>query len=288
MKKTNTGFSGLNTAVKGNNGRVGNIRYYSCGGHTYTRSVTSCCSNPRSASQQMGRAKMGNILGIWGMMKEHIKGYFENANGMVTPYNIFVRRALKSTPIYLCKNEHAKVRIAAPYSVAEGSLPAIHCSRGNNQRIVSSIDLGDGFEIDANTTVRDFIGAVMENNDDFRLNDEIVFIGLQQLSDSRMPEVGVSISRISMCGDVDGCGVDWEAKLHDVVDPTGFSSADNHLATMTSPAAGCYAWIHVRNDRVTGNVIATSTQSLFNANEAVVAEYSSEEAFQRVYESYLR
>lgn len=285
MEKKGKGFSEKNAAVGGNSGRVGNVRYYTRGDRTYTRTASCGAKNPRSEKQQRTRAKLGNVMCQWGYLKDYVREYFEYANKSVTAYNIFTKRAMQSVPIYLAKKEYYSKLIAAPYCVSEGSLPMVRYD-WKDGRIVSNISLGEGFVVDENTTVVDFVNAVKRENEGFQENDELVFIGVLQLLDENSTFIKVECAKIGLDGTVEGHNVSMTTKLHDVVDNMGFESADGMLSTVENPFAGCYAWIHVRRDRLTGEVVSSSTQELFNANEDVVAEYSSEEAFNRVYDSY--
>ena len=53
-----------NAAVSLSSGRVGNVRYYTKDGKTYTRTVSSAVSNPRTDAPMKIRTRVGNIVNM--------------------------------------------------------------------------------------------------------------------------------------------------------------------------------------------------------------------------------
>ena len=58
-----------NVAVSLNSGRVGNVRYYTKDGKTYTRTVYSNVKNQRTESQMRIRCKVSNIVSMYRALK---------------------------------------------------------------------------------------------------------------------------------------------------------------------------------------------------------------------------
>ena len=58
-----------NVAVSLNSGRVGNVRYYTKDGKTYTRTIYSNVKNQRTEKQMRTRCKVSNIISMYRALK---------------------------------------------------------------------------------------------------------------------------------------------------------------------------------------------------------------------------
>ena len=266
--KTSKGVSKSNVAMTGNRGRVGNVRFVTKGEKTYTRTVSSRCSNPRSRKQMLARVKMLNIQNHWQYLKPFLQDHFENRTPTVSAYNLFTKRSAFCAPVYLEKYSIACV--SAPYGVSEGSLPAIGYAENQDGVLVSTIKLGDDFIPDETTTVGEMAERIVTLNPDFDYGDEVEFFGTEQVKGNN-PSIDVHCEVLKL---EEGSqellfadGREW-----------GYKCVDGALAMSQDAVAGCYGWIHIRrNDRT--EEVRVSTQDLFNRNRETLQRYSSEEAF---------
>ena len=259
-----------NVAVSLTNTRVGNVRYYTKDGKTYTRTVGSSASNPRSDAQMRVRSRIGNTVNMWRMLKPYLMDCFEAASKSVSEYNLFVKKAMNCTPVYLTKSQaNTGACVAAPYGVSEGSLPMIQYALNSNGILQTNISLGNSFAIDANTTVGALAMAIVENNSaQYEYGDYLTFIAVSQLGDVEYPYVDVKAWNIELAKDS-------ADKVLDKVNELGFSVAGGCLAMSEAPDGGCYAWIHSRKK----SGVKVSGQYLYNGNEEFLANFISDEAF---------
>ena len=61
-----------------------------------------------------------------------------------------------------------------------------------------------------------------------------------------------------------------------------FAGTGGFLTTGTDLAAGCYAWVHSRND----GKLLVSSQVLVSCNDGMIARFSSDEQFRLACDSY--
>ena len=265
-----------NAAVSLNSGRVGNVRYYTKDGNTYTRTVASNVNNPRSEGQMRTRTRVGNISNCYRMMRDFLAKCFQNANSCVSTYNLFFQKGMGCTPVYLTKElARAGACVAAPYGVSDGSLPRISYGLNTNGVLQTDISLGD-LNIGAATTVGELAQAIVEHSDGiFRYGDFLSFLAVIQKGSESLPLVSVKGWNIQLVKN------STELVL-DKVDALGFSTVGGCIGMSDEPEAGCYAWIHSRKN----GGVKVSGQYLYNCNEEMLAHFISDEAFETASESY--
>ena len=263
-----------NTAVKFVAGRVGNIRYYTRGGKTYTRTIHSSVTNKRSDEQMRHRCKVAHIALLYRNMKTLLAKTFEDVTPLVSTFNLFFKYATHCTPIYLTKSQVKNVCcVAAPYILSKGSLQSIDYHL-KNKILTTNLSLG-GLVIDEKTTVGQLSVALVKNNADLvKYDDSISFVAVTQEGTKAHPYVNVKGWTVSL---EKGSSV----HLFDVAEE-GFASAYDCLAMSKVPTAGCYGWVLSRYKTET----KVSTQYLFNCNTKMTDYYSSEKMFQQACKSY--
>ena len=267
-----------NAAVSLSNTRVGNVRYYTKDGKTYTRTVASAVSNPRTDKQMRLRTRIGNAVNSWRYLKTFLEKCFEDASRSVSGYNKFVQLAMKSLQVYLTKTQ-AKTGacVAAPYAVSMGSLPKVDYALNTNGILQSNIKVGNDFQITATTTVGELADAIVNNQKGiWAYDDYITFFEVLQRGDSEYPYIdpnGWNLKLVKGSSD----------KVLDKVSAKGFSVAGRCIAMADEPEAGCYAWIHSREG---DNGKQVSGQYLYNCNETFLAGFISEDAFDEAKVTY--
>lgn len=230
-------------------------------------------------NQAFYRAQWGNLVRFWQSFSDRDKPSFEAASINVSHFNLYMRANINGSRVYLTKEQ---IRlggcVVAPYRISEGSLPVVPLTFETGGYYASTIQLGE-LEISATTTVADFSRAVVENNNDFEVGDQIaVFIATQILE-----SVG-GLPRVTMQGfkiELDTSSVDAETTgLFDIMGTGNISSVDGHLCVARGEGA---AIVHSRKTS-TGETLV-STQS-FVVNNAILTQYTSVDARLKAAESY--
>ena len=265
-----------NVAVALNSGRVGNVRYYTKDGNTYTRTVSSSVNNPRSEGQMRGRTKVANLVNNYRMLKNFLGKCFQNANSCVSIYNLFFQKGMLCTPVYLTKEMAGSgAAVAAPYGISDGSLPRISYGLNSNGILQTNLSLGD-LNIGDTTTVGELAQALVENNEGvFHYGDFISFIEVIQKGSETLPLITAKGDNIQLAKNS-------PELLADKISTRGFATVGGCLGMDDEPEAGCYAWIHSRRN----SGVKVSGQYLYNCNEEMLSHFTSDEAFQAASASY--
>ena len=265
-----------NAAVSLNSGRVGNVRYYTKDGNTYTRTVASAANNPRSEGQMRVRTRVCNVVNNYRLLKTFLSKCFEKSDSCVSIYNLFFQKGMLCTPVYLVKElAGSGAAVAAPYCVSDGSLPRISYGLNSNGVLQTDIQLGD-LAIGESTTVGELAQAIVEHSDGiFRYGDYLSFLAVLQKGSVSLPLVSVKGWNIQLVKN------STELVL-DKVDALGFTTVGGCLGMSDEPEAGCYAWIHSRKS----GGVKVSGQYLYNCNEEMLSHFISDEAFEAASASY--
>ena len=265
-----------NVAVALNSGRVGNVRYYTKDGNTYTRTVSSSVNNPRSEGQMRQRTKVSNLVNNYRMLKNFLGKCFQNANSCVSIYNLFFQKGMPCTPVYLTKEMAGSgAAVAAPYGISDGSLPRISYGLNTNGILQTNLSLGD-LTIGDTTTVGELAQALVDNNEGvFHYGDFISFIEVIQKGSETLPLITAKGDNIQLAKNS-------PELLADKISTHGFATVGGCLGMDDEPEAGCYAWIHSRRN----SGVKVSGQYLYNCNEEMLSHFTSDEAFQAASASY--
>lgn len=230
-------------------------------------------------NQAFYRAQWGNLVRFWQSFSDRDKPSFEAATINVSHFNMFMRANINGSRVYLTKEE---VRlggcVVAPYRISEGSLPVVPLTYESGGFYASTIQLGE-LVIGANTTVEDFSRAVVDNNNDFQIGDQIaVFIATQIIeSVGGLPRVQMQGYKIELDTSSGDAAV---TALSDIMGTGNISSVDGHLCVARGEGA---AIVHSRKTS-TGETLV-STQS-FVVNNATLSQYNTTEARLKAAESY--
>lgn len=227
-------------------------------------------------NQSMYRAQWGNLVRFWQSFSDRDKPSFEAATINVSHFNLYMRANINGTRVYLTKEQ---VRlggcVVAPYRISEGSLPVVPLTYESGGYYASTINLGD-LPISAATTVQEFSRAVIANNNDFEIGDQIgVFIATQIVeSVGGLPRVQMQGYKIELDTN------DEVTTLFDIMGTGNVSGVDGHLCVARGDGA-CI--VHSRKTS-TGETLV-STQS-FVINNAILTQYTSADARLKAAESY--
>lgn len=227
-------------------------------------------------NQAFYRAQWGNLVRFWQTFSDRDKPSFEAATINVSHFNLFMRANINGTRVYLTKEDvRLGACVVAPYRVSEGSLPVVPLTYEAGGYYASTIQLGS-LTIDADTSVSEFARAIVSNNNDFQLGDQIsVFIATQIVeSVGGLPRVQMQGYRIELNTNDDA------ALVRDMMGTGNISSVDGHLCVSRGDGA---VIVHSRKTS-TGETLV-STQS-FIVNNALLSEYTNEDARLKAAESY--
>src|SRR5574344_1089877 len=267
----------LNGILKKLNGSAGSLTFKQVNGQTVVSEKATVVKNSRTPAQQRQRTKWGNVVQMYKGICPLINYGYESKPAGCSDYNMFMKANMKITDIYLTRQEVAGGGcIAAPYQITQGTLPSI-VTVGEGDNVRTDISLGD-LTIDAETTVKDFAQAVVNNNADYDYGDHIAFFDVLQ----RVNAV-TSIPYCQFLATHVVLDKASEVKLLDMVSKYGFATVDGFLGHIEGEGAGVFAWVHSR--KASGKTLV-STQSLINNNAEVIAEYSGAEAYKRSVKTY--
>ena len=267
----------LNGILKKLNGSAGSLTFKQVNGQTVVSEKATVVKNTRTPAQQRQRTKWANVVQMYKGICPLINYGYESKPAGCSDYNMFMKANMKITDIYLTRQEVAGGGcIAAPYQITQGTLPSI-VTVGEGDNVRTDISLGD-LTIDAETTVKDFAQAVVNNNADYDYGDQISFFDVLQRVNAvtgipycQFLATNVVLDKAS------------EVKLLDMVSKYGFATVDGYLGHIEGEGDGVYAWVHTRNSSAKTLV---STQTLVNNNAEMIAEYSGEQAYKRSVKTY--
>ena len=267
----------LNGILKKLNGSAGSLTFKQYAGQTVVSEKISVVKRSNTPMQMRQRTKWGNVIQMYKGICPLINYGFESKPVGKSDYNMFMKVNMKGSDIYLTREEVAGgACIAAPYQLTQGTLPSI-VTVGEGDNVRTDISLGD-LTIDAETTVKDFAQAVVNNNADYDYGDQISFFDVLQRVNAvtgipycQFLATNVVLDKAS------------EVKLLDMVSKYGFATVDGFLGHIEGEGAGVFGWVHSR--KASGKTLV-STQSLINNNAEVIAEYSGAEAYKRSVKTY--
>ena len=267
----------LNGILKKLNGSAGSLTFKQYAGQTVVSEKISVVKRSNTPMQMRQRTKWGNVIQMYKGICPLINYGFESKPVGKSDYNMFMKVNMKGSDIYLTREEVAGGGcIAAPYQLTQGTLPSI-VTVGEGDNVRTDISLGD-LTIDAETTVKDFAQAVVNNNADYDYGDQISFFDVLQRVNAvtgipycQFLATNVVLDKAS------------EVKLLDMVSKYGFATVDGFLGHIEGEGAGVFGWVHSR--KASGKTLV-STQSLINNNAEVIAEYSGAEAYKRSVKTY--
>ena len=268
-------FNQSNVAVIKQSGKVGTVRFYQRGGETYVRSAHNSVSNNRRTDKQMRqRLTFVSRAIIWRAMKGKLKNSFTMKTGTQSDYNVFMKLN-DGKGVYFTKQQKAKgAQVIFPIQISDGSLESIITTMTRGQ-LKTNIALGS-LVIDANTTVGELANAVVNNNDGYDFDDVLVFVSIiQTVNGEGIPKIKSEFRGLQLTkGD--------NRKVFNLVLTDAFQTVDGCLGTGTELPVGCFAYLHTSCDPD----FKVSSQTLVSNNEAIIAQYQSEEQYLLARESY--
>lgn len=258
-------------------GRIGDATYYQRNGKTVVRTRTNSTGNP-SRSMQQARSRMvwSNVQNLWSAFPPAWHPGYQNRGEGRTNYNVFMSLNLQCQPIFFSKTEsNTKPSVLIPLLISQGSLPEIGI-RHEGAALVSSLSVG-GLVLTADTTISELCNAIVRNNVGISNGDTLTYVYANQRTIDEMgfPQVQFGICQL----DIDCASNVPVSQVPQLAE--GFSVYDGFISSMLSVDGA--AWVLSRR---MGGEMQYSTQRLWCGNADLIAQYSSEEAFERAVDSY--
>lgn len=273
----NRGFDQVNLR-----GSVGAVTYRRVGGETIaSQKVPPKQTFKPTWSLMYRRMLWPNLVSLFRLM--NVVGWHPSFMGKaprVSDFNAFMARNVSNpaTRVFLEKGyQQSGAAVVAPVVVSEGNLTPIVLAIGENNVMVSNINVG-GLSIGASTSVGDLSEAIITNNPEWSNKDQLTLLILRQSinSASGIPEVKAEHARMVL--DVNNST--------DLLEDIGFldfiSAVDNKLA-FAGVITGGATMVHSRD--VVGEETQVSTQSLF-MNSTILQVYQTLQAFETAADSY--
>lgn len=258
-------------------GRLGDDVFYVRDGEQIVRSYTpgNMMRDPKTVAQMEVRTKWANIISMYKSFNGTLTDCFETKKRGQSDYNRFVSMNMQSHPVYLTKSEVEQgACVAAGYNLSQGSLPEISVT-GTTETAYTDIRLGD-LVIDDKTTIEAFARAVVMNNVDYEYYDQVsYFSALQLTAQDGIPYVQGTQTRVNL-------NPTDSRLLLSLAPAYGFSTNEGFLGHGEFVGQGAFCWVHSRRS---SNRVLVSSQHLV-ANNALLLEYTSQEARLRAMRSY--
>ena len=259
-------------------GRYDDFTVYVRNGVFVTRRSKNCKGNPsKSKIQSAARLRWNNVQRLWSTFPREWRPLYQNRPVGSSNYNTFMSLNMHNTPIYFTKEEvQAYASVLVPLEVSHGILNEI-VMEPDGTGLVSDIMVGN-LTITANTTVGQFAKAILKNNRDYAVGDQLTFIVGRQTEEASVPRTSFVCRTVTL-------DLISDQLLSEVVGGNdGFEVRGGVLASQV--VTGAAAWVHSRP--VEGGEPLVSTQRLWCDNAEMIARYTSPEALERASQSYGR
>lgn len=266
-------------------GGAGGYSFYVRGGEQVVRQRKNNSNYGESASRSQAqmdrRVRWANLVNLYKLMAAWQPKAYESKKSGQTDYNIFMSLNINNSPVGLTKDMALQGCVVIyAYTISRGSLPPISMQYDtNSSQMITSLRLSQA--ITSATTVGQFASDVIDNNPEFRANDNIAFILFRNsqtvnnypYATSEYKEVTLDIESESVLESVVGSGrfvVGSDGFLHVAVGAAGSQEAGMTL-------------IHTR--KVNGNLLVSS-QKIQMTGEYIWGDYAYPAWIQQCIESY--
>lgn len=259
-------------------GSMGGLTYRYLSGETIGSAKVAFPKIPRTLRQMVRRIGWGNVVNLWQTLDGIWHPSFEQAQGRISDFNLFVGRNNSEAP-YLTKEECSKGGcVVAPYMLTEGSLNAISMDVTESGVITSDITLGS-LVINDETTIAAFSAAIIANNAGWQYGDQLSAVVFQQLVDTvtSIPRVVARAYEVTL-------SEDHETLLLDVIgnNPEAFAVVNQKLA-LNAVLNGGACYIHSRISSEGTTLVSTQRIKVTNT---LLSQYSTESQAVAAVQSY--
>lgn len=235
----------------------------------------------RSSAQQERRAKWGNLVNFYKVIKSWQPQAYESLKKGVTDYNAFMQLNANSTRVYLTRQlVEAGGAVVAPYIVSKGTIPAITLTYDSTDELMVTNIVISTNPSTSGYRVGQLAADIIANNPQYQEGDNIAFIQFSQVV-----EAGSSVPRVSSVYKEITLDTASQTPLSDYGNFIMRTGEGNYLMlSAASLPAGSknYAFIHTRRDQ---GSLMVSTSSITMA-AAVPTTYTDDTAKAAAIASY--
>lgn len=271
----------VNGQLKGAQGKVGDVTYYTMNGQTYARKANTDQTNPQTTAQMSRRVRLANVVAMYRAGIAWSKKSYQNKLRVQSDYNKFVQQNFNSSLVALTREQvELGACVVAPYMVTRGSIPSIHLTP-TPSGVFTSIAVGDA-SFNANSRIGEWTEAIVRNNPTILPGDQLSVIFYEQKVnvDTNIPYVicrQYEATLDPMSGD----------KMYDFIPQQYMSIAqqgtEKVVATSGVLPMGGIVYVISRNTR---RGLEVSTQSIAMTSMAVLSQYVDATQLQAAMESY--
>lgn len=258
-------------------GKVGTITYMQTKYGTVAFPSKKKAKTPRRSEKQMYiRTQWVNLGAVYRQFHKTLKKAYEDV-GLMSVYNAFVQANINVVRVYITKQERLNGgSVLAPYLITRGSIPSVNWEVNGDGKLVTDIALGS-LVIGAQTTVAQFSAAVVQNNEEWEMGDQITFFyGIQTVdATTHVPRAKIAGFRLVL--DTTDVRPLWSA-----VNQIGFATVGGYLGMGEVITNGAAAWVHTRDE---GSNLLVSSQYLY-VDSAILDSYMDGSAFDSSVNSY--
>lgn len=249
-------------------GSLGNLTYRYLSGDTIASGKVAFPKVPRTTAQMVRRIGWGNVVNFWQTFNQDLHPSFEQAQGRVSDYNLFIGRNNGRAPYLTKKDASAGGCVVAPYQITEGSLQSIGMGVTPAGVIISDIKVGS-LIINDETTVAAFSAAVKTNNSGWQYGDQLTaFISIQSVDTiTQTPRVVTRAYEITLAEDSETLVIDLIGN-----NPECFNVSDQKIGFAAAiNGGGCY--VHSRKSPDGETLVGTQ---FYEVTNDLLATYSTE------------
>lgn len=223
----------------------------------------------RSEKQANMRCQMPNAAANYSLFHPMLNDAFEGKTAGQNDYNIFIQVNYGKNPIFITKQDSSCGGcVLGNYQYSRGSLNPIAITLGSNGVLSTGLGLGS-LVIGAQTTVAELSAAIIANNKDWVVDDQLTFFYGEQYVDSEgVPRATMEAFRMVL-------SMDDATPVWNMVPALGFSTVDGKLGMNAALQNAGASWIHSRNLSDGGTQVSTQRMKVVSD---LMVDYQGDEA----------
>jgi hypothetical protein len=266
-------------------GKVGSLVFSRLKGQQITKAYNPRPANPKSLSQQTQRTRIGALVNFFRSAIALLDHSFCDRPISWSSYNAFISANLSGSFAWLTRSMIDNGgAVVCPYRISKGGMPPIQVT-GTGDNSVTNIALGSLSAIDGNTTVATLSQAMVANNPNILMGDQLSYVSfIQSTLLDGTPQVRTNLYEMTL----DGADT---RKVRDLLPAQATTVQNGCLAHGSHVADGGFAWILSRRtngrlDCSTQSIILNST-TLYDTLSSVVAEEAAVTSYDPTPEPFL-
>lgn len=248
-------------------GKLGSMVFYRAKGEQRTRTYVKNVNNPKSVSQMTQRTQLSNLVTLYRTVRVVLVSAFANKKSNQSDYNAFVSKNLGKVPIFIPKEmAAAQGCVVAPYMISDGSITPIDVT-GIGEQSVTNLYVGDGFTIDATTTVGQLSTALIANNDNLVSGMQLSYLSIIQTQSVQTGYPTCTANYYKLVLDEAS-----QKKVYSVMPKQAVAVVSGYIGHGEHVADGAFCWILSQKD--SKGKLNVSPQRLIVTSEELYVAYS--------------